>query len=148
VLYSTLLYSNLALNLFYFVRIYSVPLGEDFYGAYDAQNFAIENSKALGVTPVPSLNLVYTQEEVRPFSFVFLTYFRYLKIFFKILIVLNRIFFFSQHLPSYFHTYITPHTTQDFVTADYAKEKGLTMKNLSGTKFRQMLRAGDDIPTW
>ena len=39
--------------------------GEDFYGAYDAQNYAIENSKALGVTPVPSLNLVYTQEEVR-----------------------------------------------------------------------------------
>ena len=38
--------------------------------------------------------------------------------------------------------------SQDFVTADYAKEKGLTMKNLSGTKFRQMLRAGDDIPTW
>lgn len=37
---------------------------------------------------------------------------------------------------------------QDFVTADYAKEKGLTMKNLSGTKFRQMLRAGDEIPTW
>ena len=40
-------------------------LGEDFYGAYDAQNFAIENSAALGVTPVPSLNLVYTAEEVR-----------------------------------------------------------------------------------
>lgn len=39
--------------------------GEDFYGAYDAQNYAIENSNALGVTPVPSLNLVYTQEEVR-----------------------------------------------------------------------------------
>jgi sulfate adenylyltransferase len=32
------------------------------------------------------------------------------------------------------------------VTAEYAKEKGLTIKNLSGTKFRQMLRAGDDIP--
>ena len=43
-------------------------LGEDFYGAYDAQNFAIENSAALGVTPVPSLNLVYTQEEVRTCS--------------------------------------------------------------------------------
>ena len=37
---------------------------------------------------------------------------------------------------------------QDYVTAEYAKEKGLTIKNLSGTKFRQMLRAGDDIPTW
>ena len=41
-----------------------MTIGEDFYGAYDAQNFAIENSAALGVTPVPSLNLVYTAEEV------------------------------------------------------------------------------------
>lgn len=73
--------------------------GNDFYGAYDAQDFAKEKSAELGVTPVPSLNLVYTQEE-------------------------------------------------DYVTAEYAKEKGLTIKNLSGTKFRQMLRAGDDIPTW
>lgn len=73
--------------------------GNDFYGAYDAQDFAIANSADVGVTPVPSLNLVYTEEE-------------------------------------------------SYVTADYAKEKGLTTKNLSGTKFRQMLRAGDDIPTW
>ena len=73
--------------------------GDDFYGAYDAQEFAISKSKELGVSPVPSLNLVYTQEE-------------------------------------------------EYVTAEYAKEKGLTIKNLSGTKFRQMLRAGDEIPTW
>jgi len=73
--------------------------GDDFYGAYDAQEFAIAKSKELGVSPVPSLNLVYTQEE-------------------------------------------------EYVTAEYAKEKGLTIKNLSGTKFRQMLRAGDEIPTW
>lgn len=73
--------------------------GDDFYGAYDAQDFAIANAKALGVTPVPSLNLVYTEEE-------------------------------------------------SYVTADYAKDKKLTIKNLSGTKFRQMLRAGDDIPNW
>jgi sulfate adenylyltransferase len=38
--------------------------------------------------------------------------------------------------------------TQGYVTAEYAKEKGLTIKNLSGTKFRQMLRNGDEIPTW
>lgn len=37
---------------------------------------------------------------------------------------------------------------EDYVTADYAKEKGLTEQKLSGTKFRKMLRAGDDIPTW
>ena len=73
--------------------------GEDFYGAYDAQDFAKANAAAIGVTPVPSLNLVYTQEE-------------------------------------------------DYCTADYAKEKGLTIQSLSGTKFRKMLRAGDDIPTW
>jgi len=37
--------------------------GEDFYGAYDAQDFAKENSERLGVKCVPSLNLVYTEEE-------------------------------------------------------------------------------------
>lgn len=73
--------------------------GEDFYGAYDAQDFAKANAAAIGVTPVPSLNLVYTEEE-------------------------------------------------GYCTADYAKEKGLTEKKLSGTKFRQMLRGGEDIPTW
>jgi len=73
--------------------------GEDFYGAYDAQDFAILNGPELGVTAVPSLNLVYTEEE-------------------------------------------------GYVTADVAKEKKLEPKNLSGTKFRKMLRAGDDIPEW
>jgi sulfate adenylyltransferase len=73
--------------------------GEDFYGAYDAQDFAIANSERLQVTPVPSLNLVFTEEE-------------------------------------------------GYTTAEAAKEKGLHIKNLSGTKFRQMLRAGDDIPEW
>lgn len=38
--------------------------GNDFYGAYDAQDFAIANAAQLGVTPVPSLNLVFTEEEV------------------------------------------------------------------------------------
>jgi sulfate adenylyltransferase len=73
--------------------------GDDFYGAYDAQDFATANSEKLGVVPVPSLNLVYTEES-------------------------------------------------GYTTADEAKEKGLTMKNLSGTKFRQMLRGGDEIPEW
>merc|ERR1711918_162991 len=36
----------------------------------------------------------------------------------------------------------------DYVTADEASEKGYTLKKLSGTKFRQMLRAGEDIPEW
>jgi sulfate adenylyltransferase len=73
--------------------------GDDYYGAYDAQDFAIANSEKLGVKPVPSLNLVFTEEE-------------------------------------------------GYTTAEYAKEKGLKMLNLSGTKFRTMLRAGDDIPEW
>ena len=37
---------------------------------------------------------------------------------------------------------------QGYVTADVAKAEGLTMLSLSGTKFRQMLRNGDDIPEW
>lgn len=73
--------------------------GEDYYGAYDAQEMAQKMGPELGVIPVPSLNLVYTEEE-------------------------------------------------GYTTADYAKEKGLSTKNLSGTKFRQMLRGGDDIPEW
>ena len=73
--------------------------GEDFYGAYDAQDFAKANADELGVQAVPSLNLVYTGEE-------------------------------------------------DYVTAEYAKEKGYDVKKLSGTKFRKMLREGEEIPEW
>ena len=35
-----------------------------------------------------------------------------------------------------------------YVTADVADKEGLTLKKLSGTKFRQMLRGGEDIPEW
>lgn len=73
--------------------------GEDFYGAYDAQDFAKSISKELGVDTVPSLDLVYTEEE-------------------------------------------------GYVTAERAKEANLNIKKLSGTKFRQMLRGGEDIPEW
>ena len=37
--------------------------GEDFYGPYDAQNFAKECAPELSMETVPSLNLVYTEEE-------------------------------------------------------------------------------------
>ena len=37
--------------------------GDDFYGSYDAQNFAKECAPELTMETVPSLNLVYTQEE-------------------------------------------------------------------------------------
>merc|ERR1719231_1603404 len=76
--------------------------GEDFYGAFEAQDFAKANADELGVQPVPSLNLVCVGDE-KEF---------------------------------------------EYMVADDAKEKGLEIKKLSGTKFRQMLRAGDDIPEW
>ncbi len=37
--------------------------GEDFYGPYEAQDFARDHSTELGMETVPSLNLVYTEEE-------------------------------------------------------------------------------------
>ena len=37
--------------------------GDDFYGAFDAQDLLKEKSSELGVKAVPSLNLVYTEEE-------------------------------------------------------------------------------------
>ena len=37
--------------------------GEDFYGPYEAQDFAKECSKELNMQTVPSLNLVFTEEE-------------------------------------------------------------------------------------
>ena len=67
--------------------------------SYDAQDLAKANAERLGVTPVPSLNLVCT-------------------------------------------------TDGEYVTAEYAKEKGLDINKLSGTKFRQMLRGGEEIPNW
>ena len=73
--------------------------GEDYYGPYEAQDIANANAERLGVTPVPSLNLVYTEEE-------------------------------------------------GYLTDEDAKAKGLEIKKLSGTKFRQMLRGGEDIPEW
>lgn len=37
---------------------------------------------------------------------------------------------------------------QGYVTADVAKEQNLHQLKLSGTKFRQLLRSGADIPEW
>ena len=34
------------------------------------------------------------------------------------------------------------------MTADVAEREGLHKLNLSGTKFRKALRAGEDIPDW
>eukprot|EP00884_Botryococcus_braunii_P002951 jgi/Botrbrau1/12657/Bobra.67_1s0022.1 len=77
----------------------STITGEDFYGAYDAQNVATENAPELGMQTVPSLNITYTEEK-------------------------------------------------GYVTADVAEREGLHQLKLSGTKFRQMLRSGEDIPEW
>ena len=73
--------------------------GNDFYGPYQAQDFARDNAPELGMQTVPSLNLVYTEEE-------------------------------------------------GYVTADHAEARGLHVKKLSGTQFRQMLRGGEEIPEW
>ena len=73
--------------------------GEDFYGPYDAQDFANKFCEELKMQTVPSLNLVFTEEE-------------------------------------------------GYVTADYAQEKKLHIKKLSGTQFRKMLRSGEEIPEW
>ncbi|KKZ13017.1 MAG: ATP-sulfurylase [Candidatus Synechococcus spongiarum 142] len=72
---------------------------KDFYGPYDAQDLARTHCHELGMQVVPSLNLVYTEE-------------------------------------------------QGYITADRAEENNLHVKTLSGTKFRQMLRGGEDIPEW
>ena len=73
--------------------------GEDFYGPYQAQDFARDNASELGMETVPSLNLVYTEEE-------------------------------------------------GYVTAEHAEARGLHIRKLSGTQFRQMLRGGEEIPEW
>lgn len=36
--------------------------GEDFYGAYDAQETATKHAEELGMQTVPSLNVVFTEE--------------------------------------------------------------------------------------
>jgi len=36
----------------------------------------------------------------------------------------------------------------NYITADEAQEKGIKVMKLSGTKFRQMLRQGEEIPDW
>ena len=37
--------------------------GEDFYGPYDAQDFAKQHAAELGMQTVPSLNVVFTEEK-------------------------------------------------------------------------------------
>jgi len=73
--------------------------GDDFYGPYEAQDFARDQAAELGMETVPSLNLVYTEEE-------------------------------------------------GYVTAEHAEARGLRVRKLSGTQFRKMLRAGEEIPEW
>jgi sulfate adenylyltransferase len=73
--------------------------GEDFYGAFDAQDTANANCAELGMQTVPSRMVVYTEEK-------------------------------------------------GYVYAEEAKSENLNVLSLSGTKFRKMLRGGEDIPEW
>ena len=43
----------------------STLTGEDFYGAYDAQDNAKAHAKELGMDTVPSLNITYTEVSLR-----------------------------------------------------------------------------------
>ena len=77
----------------------STLTGEDFYGPFESQEVATTHAAELGIAPMPSANVVYTEE-------------------------------------------------RGFVLADEAKEHKLTIHKLSGTKFREMLRSGEAIPSW
>lgn len=46
------------------------------------------------------------------------------------------------------HAYCGCVQEKGYVTADKAESEGLHQLKLSGTKFRQLLRAGEDIPEW
>eukprot|EP00442_Polarella_glacialis_P058733 CAMPEP_0115122660 /NCGR_PEP_ID=MMETSP0227-20121206/46970_1 /TAXON_ID=89957 /ORGANISM="Polarella glacialis, Strain CCMP 1383" /LENGTH=684 /DNA_ID=CAMNT_0002524665 /DNA_START=66 /DNA_END=2120 /DNA_ORIENTATION=- len=78
----------------------STVSGDDFYGAYDAQDIGKKFSAELGVTVAHYENMVYVGPE------------------------------------------------EGYVEESVAKEKGYKVAKLSGTKFRSMLRAGEDIPEW
>ena len=73
--------------------------GEDFYGAFDAQEIGNKYAAELNVGVVPFEMMVFAEGH-------------------------------------------------GYMTMDDAAEKGLEIKKLSGTKFRKMLRAGEDIPEW
>jgi sulfate adenylyltransferase len=78
--------------------------GEDFYGAFDAQEMGKKHSEELGVGVVDYPNMVYVGED-------------------------NG-------------------NERGYASDIEAKEKGLDIKKLSGTKFREALRKGGDIPEW
>jgi sulfate adenylyltransferase len=73
--------------------------GEDFYGAFDAQEIGHKFASELGVGVVPFEMMVYAEGH-------------------------------------------------GYMTVDEAAQRGLDVKKLSGTKFRQLLRAGEEIPEW
>lgn len=78
----------------------STVTGDDFYGAYDAQETGKKHSQELGVTVVHYENMVYVGPE------------------------------------------------EGYVQESEAKAKGKKVAKLSGTEFRRMLRAGEEIPEW
>ncbi|CAE8653326.1 unnamed protein product, partial [Polarella glacialis] len=78
----------------------STITGDDFYGAYDAQETGKKHSEELACNVVHYENMVYVGDEV------------------------------------------------GYVEESVAKAKGYKVAKLSGTKFRQMLRAGEEIPEW
>ena len=150
--------------------------GDDFYGAYDAQETATKHAPELGMQTVPSLNITYTEEKVRPRSpwgldLLFPTLCwrcsgggaggrraaaRRAVLPGPSLAFLNECTQRASRLrlparsftPTPRPPFPVPLPPQGYVTFDVAEREGLSKKNLSGTKFRQMLRGGDDIPEW
>ena len=112
--------------------------GDDFYGAYDAQEFAKSHAAELGMKTVPSL--------------VSSSYSFWVNIMKKKKLAprkLRLLYVLSLNISVYFLLQNIAFTEEKgYVTADIAEKEGLHVKKLSGTKFRQMLRGGEDIPEW
>jgi sulfate adenylyltransferase len=81
----------------------STKTGDDFYGAFDAQDMGKKFGDELAMKVASYPNMVYVGDEGN---------------------------------------------ARGFATEADAKEKGLEVQKLSGTKFRDALRSGDAVPDW
>jgi hypothetical protein len=147
----------------------SAPL-QDFYGAYDAQEFATANAPELGMQTVPSLNITYTEEQVGhggaccwgearpgqarscahglgPDGLNASVEAAHWVVPGCSGCLLKSCFLHSHQVACSTAAHTVPACPspcgfQGYVTADVAEREGLHKLNLSGTKFRKMLRAG------
>lgn len=92
----------------------------------------------LGMQTVPSLNITYTEEKVGGCCVGRAARWRRRGVGADTTATLCR--------PPPTRAPPAPACLQGYVTADVAEKEGLHKLNLSGTKFRKMLRGGEDIP--